>query len=380
MPVSSAPVHNDNRPVELGLLVDSDAFGGAEVYVRHLLRRLPPGFRCRLVVAEPVAHHFADLANRCAEVTVVPLARGRRRAPEVEQALAEQPVDVWHVNLVDPGSNRAVLAAASACAPTVATLHMPGRPEDATAELVACYRRLAAVVAVSAEIADVLRTRLRVPTARVVRIRNGVDIPPAAGPADGCHGPARIGAVGRLTEQKGFDVLLAAVDLLVRRGHEIAVDVAGEGRDRPALEETAAGLPVSFRGFVEDVPAFLRGLDLFCLPSRREALPLALLEAMAHALPCVVTAVGDIPEAVGEAVRLVPPDDPRALAAALEALLRDARGRRELGERARRLARRGLGAEDMVAATAAVLSAAARTAPRRPGGPVPRPLAQPSKP
>jgi glycosyltransferase involved in cell wall biosynthesis len=137
------------------------------------------------------------------------------------------------------------------------------------------------------------------------------------------------------------------------------VEVVGEGRDRAALEAAAAGLPVFFSGFADDVPAFLRRIDLFCLPSRREALPLALMEAMAHALPCVATPVGDIREVLGDAVRTVPPDDAEQLSAALQQLILDPGARCRLGARARALAERRLDASGMVAATAEVLTTAA---------------------
>jgi glycosyltransferase involved in cell wall biosynthesis len=355
------PTVDGAEPVMLGLVVDSDAFGGAEVYVRQLLRRLPARFCCRLVVAEPMAGHFRWLAGRCTRVDVVPLMRGRDDSLELGRILAAGPVDVWHVNLVDPASNRAALAAAGACAPTVATLHMPGTAGDVTAELSALYRGLSAVIAVSAEIVRVLRDWLGVEPDRVIRVRGGVDIPPYARPPApaAVRRPVRIGAVGRLTEQKGFDVLVTAVGLLVERGADVSVEIVGEGRDRPALEAAAAGLPIRFSGFSDDVPAFLRGLDVFCLPSRREALPFALSEAMGHALPCVTTAVGDVREVVGNAVRVVPPGDPRALAQALDDLIRNPDAAARLGRRARVVAERQLDAAGMVAVAAKVFAAVA---------------------
>ncbi|MFC6084047.1 glycosyltransferase [Sphaerisporangium aureirubrum] len=108
----------------------------------------------------------------------------------------------------------------------------------------------------------------------MIRVRNGVDLPARVnGRSTVNGGPLQAGAVGRLTGQKGFDLLTAAVAELVRRGHRLEVQVAGEGRDRARLESAAEGLPIRFLGVILDVPALLSGLDLFCLPSRREALP-----------------------------------------------------------------------------------------------------------
>ncbi|NYI07341.1 glycosyltransferase family 4 protein [Allostreptomyces psammosilenae] len=355
------------EPIDLGLLVDSAAFGGPEAYVRQLLRRLPGEFRCHLVAAAPVAARLRDAAaERGASVTVIPLVRGLDRAPGLEWLLAARPVDVWHVSLLDPRSNRAALVAALAHAPTVATLHMPRPPaEPPVTELSGLYRRLSGVIALSAEIADTLRVELGLPDDRVHRVRPGVDIPLhvlSSAPPD-ARQPLRIGAVGRLTGRKGFDVLVEAVRLLHQRGHRFTVEIAGEGPHRAALAAAAHGLPVTFPGFVEDVPAFLNRLDLFCLPSRAEALPLALLEAMAAALPCVTTPVGDIPAVLGDAVRTVPPDDPGSLAAALEQLLLVPEARRRLALRARAFAERELDAATMVTAIAHLLTHAAHPTP-----------------
>lgn len=340
--------------IRVGFLVDSDAYGGAEIYVRQLLRRLPAEFERHLVVTDPVAARFDDLAGRCASLHRVPLARGRERAPELVRRLGRVGADLWHVNLVDPASNRAALAAACAASPTVATLHMPGTAPTGPD---GPYADLTAAIAVSAQIAELLRDRLGMPPERVVRICNGVDLPEQRVDRSATRRPL-LGAVGRLTDQKGFDTLIAAVAGLTARGHALDVVVAGDGRDRARLEAAAAGLPVRFLGFVEDVPAVLRRLAIFCLPSRREALPLTLLEAMAHGLPCVASAVGDIPEMVGDAAVLVPPEDPVALADALAGLLTDSGRRRRLGARARALALRRFDAADMVAAMAGVLRAA----------------------
>jgi glycosyltransferase involved in cell wall biosynthesis len=150
-------------------------------------------------------------------------------------------------------------------------------------------------------------------------------------------------------------VLLAAVRALAGDGVPFEVVVGGEGRDGAALRAAAAGLPVAFPGFVTDVRGFLAGLDVFCLSSRREAMPLVLLEAMAEGLPCVATDVGDVRTAVGGDAVVVPPEDAGALAGALRGLLADPARRRALGAGARARAVRDLDAGLMARRTAAVL-------------------------
>jgi glycosyltransferase involved in cell wall biosynthesis len=343
--------------LRLAMVVDSLALGGAEVYARQLLRRAPPWIEPTLLVAEPLLSHFTTSSP----VRVIPCGLDAERAPALASALAEVEPDVVHVNLVNPASNRAALHAAQAYAPTVATLHDHGT--NCSAELRGLYSHLAGAVAVSAAIARQLRDDLGVPAAAIHRIRNGVDLPPhVTSPVD--RSPPALGAVGALAYHKGFDLLVEAVSRLNRRGRRLRLFIAGQGPALPRLEREARGLPVTFLGQCRDVPALLREIDLFCLPSRREGMPLALLEAMAHGLPCVSTAVGDVPEAVGPDALVVPTDDVDALVAAVERLLDDPGLRRDLGRRARLRALRDFDAERMVSQTMRVLAGAAR--PRRP--------------
>lgn len=352
--------------LRLAVVVDSDAFGGAEVYARNLLRWLPRRWRRCLVVAEPVAEHFAE-PGMVDEVAVVPLYRHRAAAPEVARALARFAPDVVQVNLVDPASNLACLTAAVKATATVATLHLQGTPPP---------KRLPAVsraIAPSAAIAAQLRGDLRLPVSRVVRIRHGVEIPDSAecavpdrAPADG---QLVVGVVARLTEQKGLDLLLDVTRDLIEDGWRFRVVIAGAGRDKAALRRRAAGLPVRFLGLCHDVPGLLRGVHVFCLPSRREALSLALLEAAAHGLPCVTTAVGDTWEALEGAALIVEPDNRAALAGALRRVLSDPTMRSELGRLARMRAVRDFDVRLMAACTADVLRTAAVSGAARRSGP-----------
>ena len=209
--------------VRLTFLVDSPTWGGAETYVASLLRRLPDRFACTLVATEPVPVPLAAAAEaRGRLVAAGPVAGRWRRAPALHRAMAATRPDLVHVNLVDPDANRILLAVAGAGrAPAVATAHMTGPiasgPRRATLALV--YRRLAAVVAVSAEIRDLLTARLELPPGLIRVVRNGVE-PLAATPQRPTTGtgPLLVGGVGRLTRQKGFDLLVEATRRLVADG------------------------------------------------------------------------------------------------------------------------------------------------------------------
>jgi glycosyltransferase involved in cell wall biosynthesis len=148
------------------------------------------------------------------------------------------------------------------------------------------------------------------------------------------HAPPRIGTAAVLEHRKGVDVLIEASTRMVT-AHEL--HVFGDGTRRQELEEHArrAGIDARFHGFRPDARERLQELDVFVLPTRGDNLPVAIMEAMAYALPVVATRIGGNPELVEDSStgRLVPVDDPVAMAEAIEWTLSDEERRRELGAR-----------------------------------------------
>lgn len=134
---------------------------------------------------------------------------------------------------------------------------------------------------------------------------------------------------GRLHPQKGTDLLLAAARRVIARHRDTHFLLAGEGplAERLAADARRGGIEnhIHFLGWRDDLPGLMAASDVIVLASRWEAMPYALLEAMALSKPCVATAVGGVPEIIQDGVhgRLVPPEDPAALADALLALLAD---------------------------------------------------------
>jgi glycosyltransferase involved in cell wall biosynthesis len=150
-----------------------------------------------------------------------------------------------------------------------------------------------------------------------------------------------VAAVGRLVPVKGFDVLLRALPAVLAAVPDTQVVLVGDGPERFALTALAGRLGVAGRvrldGPSPDVATTLAAADVLAAPSRNEGMGRVLVEAMALGVPVVGAAVGGIPSVVGdgEAGRLVPPDDPPALAAALIELGRDGGLRAQLSEAAR---------------------------------------------
>jgi L-malate glycosyltransferase len=193
-------------------------------------------------------------------------------------------------------------------------------------------RRFDAVMAVSRAMAADLR-RSGVPDRRLhvvpnafasdVELLTRADARRELGLADAAF---RVGWIGRLSPEKGPDVMLHALSLIP--DDTVRLSVIGSGPERERLESLASRLGIERRvawhgvrlGAARLAPAF----DAIVLSSRAEGTPVVLFEAMAATTPIVATRVGGIPDVVTEAeAALVPPEDPAALAAALQAIRSD---------------------------------------------------------
>jgi glycosyltransferase involved in cell wall biosynthesis len=155
----------------------------------------------------------------------------------------------------------------------------------------------------------------------------------------GAGGRPVVLAVGRLTQQKGLDVLIDAAGRWRHREPQPRTVIAGDGPLAAALraQMSRAQADVLLLGHREDVPALLEIADVVVVPSRWEARALILQEAMLSGKPIVATSVGGTPDLVGadgaprtgashdNSAVLIPPDDPAALAAAVTTVLDDPR-------------------------------------------------------
>ncbi|HVV13926.1 glycosyltransferase family 4 protein [Amycolatopsis sp.] len=339
-------------PLHVALVVDSGTFGAAELYTTRLLRHLPAQVRRSLVVNQEIAGPFLREFGPAMDVKVVPLGRHGSWAPEVRDALRDLAPDVVQVNLTDPASNLALLRAAEAVAPTVATLHRGGATDTFLPDAWQAYRGLAGAVAPTNALVAQLRT-LGAPKVR--RILPGVEIP-AAPVQPRRRTPLVLGAIAPLVLGDGLDLLIRALVQLRRRGRSFQLLLAGAGPDRTQLVERTRGLPVRVLGPPPDNAKLLRRLDVFCEPSRCESLPYPMLDALAHGLPTVTTAIGGTMDLLAGAATIVPPADVGALTAALDRLIVEDRLREKLAPAARALALREFDVRVMAARTAEVLA------------------------
>ncbi|MDP3727229.1 MAG: glycosyltransferase [bacterium] len=175
-----------------------------------------------------------------------------------------------------------------------------------------------------------------------------------------------IGANAELTKNKGLNYLIQSIAQLKSKiqNAKYKILIVGDGEDRLKLEAeiTRHGLTerVFLLGFIPEVKRYLKGLDLFVLPSVKEGLPYAMLEAMAAGLPIVASRVGGTPDLIrdGESGLLVRPKDPLALAGAIGRVLADRGHWAGLGRKARERTLASFPMDAMLARTIALYGAA----------------------
>ena len=208
-------------------------------------------------------------------------------------------------------------------------------------------RRCVRIVAISDAVREFVCAVEGIPPRKVERIYYGLDAAPA--PQNvvdlrtelGWAGAPLIGFVGRLTGQKGVDVLLNAFAIVHRALPTARLLLIGDGPQRAALAALAGGLQISaavhFAGWREDARAQMAALNVLAIASRWEGFGLVTLEAMQAGVAVVASRVSALPEIVldGETGLLVPAANAAKLAAALLALLQDPQRAMQLGENGR---------------------------------------------
>jgi len=333
-----------------------DAPGGVQVHTAQLASRLRDRGH-RVVVVAPAHEEPADpdvvSVGRPLRLpyngSVAPIAPTPGAARRTRLALDEFDPDVVHAHepLVPSTS---MFAVRWGRAPVVATFHAYA---DRALLFSAAARALRGVwsairirIAVSEAAATFVRRRF--PEGEVRIIPNGVDLElfHDRQPAELPEG-RRVLFVNRLDPRKGFAVMVRAFELLVRTHPEALLVVAGDGRERTAVNRLPAATRerVVMLGSVPHhrLPPYHAASEVFCAPATgRESFGIVLVEAMAAGLPVVATDIPGYREVVADAESgiLVPAGDHEATAAALRTVLDDPELGKRLADGGRRQAQR----------------------------------------
>lgn len=317
--------------------------GGAEISLRNLMAALDASFELIVMGVDASVCAWLAASRPGTRTMLVRPIRNKRSLSSfmaMRRAIAESRPDIFQANLrTIADAQYALTAALTIRGLRVVAVEQSLVPPHGRASIWLKRQtsaRLAAHVGVGDRAARLVESEVGLRSASIRTIHNGVpDLGPPAPPPG--TGRTVIGTLARLDRIKGLDVLLdAAVGLPTTR-----LVLVGEGPERRRLEARAVQLGIGDR--VEIAPWSdnardrLREFDIFVLPSRNEAFPLALLEAMLAARPVVATDVGSVREAVaaGETGLVVPPDDAGALRNALEHLVRDRDLRQRMGDAGR---------------------------------------------
>ena len=318
--------------------------------------------RVRLLTTAPhaggVSRHVAELAAGLSDLGC-------------DVGMQPGPADIVHIHLHDTYDPRAfalALGARSRGAPVILTEHLPRTnasdptllpgPRRRGASLAkGAFKRTEAILArkivtVCEGSRDFLQKRYGIGGSQVQTIPNGV-APQRDGGSATPNGRLRVLAIGTLNVQKGHDVLIAAA---ARSRGEWRATIIGTGSARSALDELAGKLErpqVALAGWRDDASDASLEADVLCLPSRWEACPYVVLDAMARGRCVVATNVDGLPEIVEHEVSgmLIPPDDASELARVLDWLAANPDAVRRMGIAARERVEKHFRLDRMIAAT-----------------------------
>ncbi len=338
------------RPIHLLYLIPSFGTGGTERLIVDLLEHLDPnrfwvsacaqqgglmgdafvqGRHSLTVLADSVDRRGSGIVGKAHSLT--------RRVACLRALVERDRIDIVHTHHLGPLLHAYLAGLGARRWRWVHTEHVRPEVDDGYARwLLWVARRMFpsadVVTGVSDAVGAYFHEETRVPPERVKVILNGVDVDRLAGKYD-AESKRRelgippeawvIGLVANLRPQKNHALLLRAFAGLCPQVPQARLILVGEGGLRSALAGLADELGVRdrvhFLGARLDIAELFAALDVYCLPSHYEGMPLTLLEAMAAGKPVVATRVLGIRELIsdGETGLLVPPGDPDALAAAL---------------------------------------------------------------
>jgi glycosyltransferase involved in cell wall biosynthesis len=342
-------------PIRLAQVVYALSIGGSEVLAWRIARALNQSGRYLCSVS--AVDHGGPLAEMLAADSIP--ARAFSRAGRIDLRLLMRMTRHFRANRIQLVHTHHVpqllyggIAGRLAGARIVHTEHDFHSLGELRSRLVLrALSGIADVVTTVAEpVTSYLKNTVGIRSEKLKTIPNGVDIvrvrsavPVARSKFGWQNEDLVIGCIARLEPEKGHAILLEAFRRVRAAESRARLLLIGEGSEREQLEIVGQKLglngSVQFLGVRADVPDLLMSCDVLTLPSIREGLPIAILEAMAAGKPVVATEVGSVPEVVQHESTglLVPPRDSEALAKALQMLLADPTKRRRLGAMGRKL-------------------------------------------
>lgn len=164
-----------------------------------------------------------------------------------------------------------------------------------------------------------------IPEQRIFYCPNTVAIPPQQMYKQ--HQIPTIGVLGRLHPVKGYDILLEAIAMIKTKNVPFKLLIGGDGEERNKLQKQCKALnlenQVKFLGWVNNKKAFFEKIDIFCVPSRSEALGISFLEALSYGKPSIISRCNGLVEVISQynAALISELEDPRSLAKNLLELL-----------------------------------------------------------
>jgi len=343
-PAPSAP-KTARAELDVLAVVDQLSLGGAEMLLCQFAAAAPTA-GIRLRVANLTGGGEVPAETRLREAGVEPVSLEMRGRPRIHhlQAMrrhirAVQP-DIVHTHL---GTSDLIggVAARSLGVPTVSTIHaimqQPTGAAGAKNAVFALSQRWCAarVIVVSDSARRAYLNQRKGMEGRVVRIYNGIDLEtvPRSGAAVRRELGIRsddllVGMVSALRPEKGHDIAIEVIAKLRTRFPHLRLLIVGQGPRASELARLAAPLgdSVVFAGYRPDVSAVFDALDVCIHPSRLDAFPTTLIEALAGSVPVLATAVGGIPEIIDEGrtgVLVAAPPSPNEFAHELGLLLAD---------------------------------------------------------
>ncbi|WP_435980172.1 glycosyltransferase [Psychrobacter sp. DM4] len=319
-------------------IISAPASGGAEVYVKDLVKHLAKQHNVHVAFLSSAADAGRDIEYearfledlQASGVQTYVIGNETRKKPWLGMIRLRRYVKDNHIEICHTHLAYSIIFSALLRVPVVYTHHSI-EPRWGRITYRAFNKLIDEYVGISKKCASALESYTN---RRVTTINNAVSKDKFDGYVRirSYNGIVKIAMVGRLTAQKDYYTMLTALTLVdANTRQRIKVSIAGEGSDEYKRELSSFIRSnkledhVQLVGVISNIPKFLYDADIFLMTSAWEGLPIALTEATVSGLPCIVTNVGGCIEVIERSNngRVVKPNDPQAIANAITKFVTD---------------------------------------------------------